>query len=68
MTILGILLPESTLQTEWFAVAATFVAINTVVYTALAIAKMSPKIYLNDWRRRRYERAATRSIHPDGPR
>ena len=32
-----------------------------------AIAKMLPKLYLGDWRRRRYERAETRSIHPDAP-
>ncbi len=64
---LGVLFPERVLYTEWFAVIAAFVAINTVIYTALAIAKMLPKVYLSDWQRRRYERSETRSIHPDAP-
>jgi hypothetical protein len=66
--VLGIVFPESVLRSEVFAVASAFVAINTVVYTALAVAKMLPKVYVSDWRRRGYERAETRSIHPDGPR
>jgi hypothetical protein len=49
-------------------VLATFVAINTIMYVALAIATMLPKIHVGDWVRRRYERAETRSIYPDGPR
>ena len=58
----------SMLRSEAFAVATAFVAINTVLYTALAIAKMLPKVYVSDWRSRRHESAETRSIHPDGPR
>jgi Flp pilus assembly protein TadB len=65
---LGILVPEGVLRSEAFAVAAAFVAINTVLYVALAVAKMLPKVYVNDWRRRRYERAESRSIFPEGPR
>ncbi len=63
----GILFSESTLRSELFAVLAAFVAINTVVYVALAVAKVLPKIYFGDYlpgQDRRYE---TRSIHPDGP-
>ncbi|NYJ00387.1 hypothetical protein HNR19_001085 [Nocardioides thalensis] len=46
---------------------STFVAINTVAYGALAIAKILPKLYPADWLPRPYRRAETRSIHPDGP-
>ena len=35
----GFLLPESTLQSDAFAVLAAFVAINTLMYVALAVAK-----------------------------
>lgn len=61
----GILLPESTLASGWFAVLSVFVAINTVMYVALAIGKVLPKVYPRDWLPRRYARSRTRSIHPD---
>lgn len=61
---LGILFPASLLQHEWFAVLSAFVAINTIMYTALAIAKMLPKIYLSDLWHRRDRRLTNRSIHP----
>lgn len=64
---LGILFPESLVRSHAFAILAAFVAINTVVYVALSIAKALPKIYLSDHLPRRYSRAETRSIHPDGP-
>ena len=32
-----------------FAVLAAFVALNTVMYVALAFAKMLPKVYPTDW-------------------
>lgn len=64
---LGILFPEALVRSHPFAILAAFVAINTVVYVALAIAKALPKIYVGDHLPRRYERAETRSIHPDGP-
>ncbi len=65
---LGILFPEALVRSHGFAILAAFVAINTVVYVALSIAKALPKIYVADHLPRRYERAETRSIHPDGPR
>ena len=43
---MGILLPESILRNEFFAVLAAFVAINTIVYVTLAVAKMLPKVYV----------------------
>jgi hypothetical protein len=61
---LGILFRASLLQQEWFAVLSAFVAINTIMYTALAIAKMLPKIYLSDLWHRRDRRLINRSIHP----
>lgn len=59
------LLPESTLHTDVFAILAAFVAINTVIYGALAVAKVLPKTYVSDWIHRSNRRAQTRSIHPD---
>ncbi|MDQ0754266.1 hypothetical protein [Arthrobacter sp. B3I4] len=62
----GILFPEALLHAQWFAVLATFVAINTVMYAALALAKILPTVHPSDWIRNRNERSETRSIHPDG--
>ncbi|MHA7276325.1 hypothetical protein [Arthrobacter sp. HLT1-21] len=62
----GILLPESIVHTEVFAVLAAFVAINTVMYAALAASKVLPKVYPSDWVRGRNRRSETRSIHPEG--
>jgi len=60
----GILLSESILATELFAVFAAFVGINTVIYVALAIAKILPMVYLTDWITGRNRRTETRSIYP----
>jgi hypothetical protein len=65
---LGIVLPESTLHSPWFLVLAGFVAVNTVVYVTLAVAKALPRVYVRDWLPRKYARRETRSIYPDGPR
>jgi hypothetical protein len=61
----GILLPESLMQTQWFAVLSTFVAINTLLYLTLAVIKLLPKVYLSDYVNQRNRRAETRSIYPD---
>ncbi len=61
----GVVLPQSIMHTEWFAVLAMFVAINTVLYLTLAIIKLLPKAYLSDWVDQRNRRAETRSIYPD---
>lgn len=63
----GILLPESVIHSNLFAMLAAFVAIHTVFYATLALAKIFPKVYLSDWVRRRHERSETRSINPEGP-
>ncbi len=62
--LLGIL-PESVLHSGWFAVLAAFVAINTVMYVALATATMLPKVHVSDWFTSRDRRIQNRSIHPD---
>lgn len=64
---LGIAFSESLLRSDQFAVLAAFVAINTIIYVALAVAKMLPKVYVRDYVASRYSRHETRSIHPDGP-
>lgn len=61
----GILLPESVLNSNLFAVLAAFVAINTVMYAALAIAKIVPMVHFADFLPGRRRRAETRSIYPD---
>ncbi len=65
--IAGILLPESFLQTEFFQVLATFVAINTLMYVTLAIAKMLPRLHPSDLLSRRDRRREPRGINPGGP-
>lgn len=61
----GVALPSSALGSELFAVLAAFVAINTLMYIALAVAKILPKFYLGDWVSPPNRRSQTRSIHPD---
>ncbi|MFE4833281.1 hypothetical protein ACFRAU_01225 [Arthrobacter sp. NPDC056691] len=60
----GAILPESLLFTGWFRVMAAFVAVNTVIYAALAVAKVLPKLQPPDWRRG--HRSEPRGIHPEG--
>jgi hypothetical protein len=64
----GLLFPQSLLDSEWFAVLATFVAINTIMYAALAAAKVLPWTHRAGLLQPRGERGETRSIHPDAPR
>ena len=59
----GILLPDSALASPFFAIFSAFVGINTVIYVALAVAKILPKIYLTDWVSGRNRRSAARSIY-----
>jgi hypothetical protein len=39
----GILLPADVLGSGWFQALATFVAINTLVYAGLSLAKLIPR-------------------------
>jgi hypothetical protein len=63
---LGVLLPQSILETSTFNVLMTFVAINTLLYVALSVVKALPRVRIPILRRR-YRRSETRSIYPNGP-
>jgi hypothetical protein len=63
----GILLSDTILASEFFAVFSAFVGINTVIYVVLAVAKILPKIYVTDWVRGRNRRVAARSIYAIEP-
>ena len=67
VVVLGVLAPESLVHTRAFAVLAGFVAVNTVMYVALSLAKALPRVHPRDCVPRRYARGETRSIYPDGP-
>jgi len=62
---LGILFSEDVLRSGAFQFLAAFVAVNTILYVALAVAKMLPKVYVSDWQAGRRRRSETRSIHPE---
>ena len=65
--LLGILFSQDVLRTGAFQFLAAFVAVNTILYVALAVAKMVPKFYVSDWTAARRRRRETRSIHPEDP-
>lgn len=67
MIILGILLPTSVLRSPFFSLLSTLVALNTLIFVTLAIAKMLPEIHPSDIFGRRGRRKETRSIYPDAP-
>jgi hypothetical protein len=64
----GILLPESFLQSRFFIVLATIVELNTVIFAALSLVHVTPKMSKPSWRRGHRPRGVTRSIYPDGPK
>ena len=61
------LFPASVLDSDWFSVLARFVAVNTILYVALSVFKITPKLYLSDFVRRGGRRTETRSIYPGDP-
>ena len=61
----GLVVPAELLTTPFFQFLSAFVAINTIMFAALAIAHMLPKVYFSDFFARRGRRKETRSIHPD---
>ena len=63
----GLLFDQSFLTSNYFLTLAAFVAINTVMYAVMAVAKILPKIYVVDWFTQRNRRSETRSIYPDSP-
>ena len=42
-SLAGILLPSSVLDSGWFQALAAFVAVNTLIYAALSLAKLIPR-------------------------
>lgn len=67
ITPIGIVLPSSLLGTSFFSVLSTLVALNTLIFVTLAVAKMLPRISLSELFGRRGRRQETRSIYPDAP-
>ena len=61
----GLLLPAELLVTPFFQFLSAFVANNTIMFAALAIAHMLPKVHFSDFVTSRGRRKETRSIHPD---
>ena len=43
ISLAGILLSSDVLETGWFQALAAFVAINTLIYAALALASLIPR-------------------------
>lgn len=64
---MGLLLPESFLNSDFYTVLATIVALNTTIYAVLAISKVMPKWWNPQWIRKGKLRSETRSIYPDQP-
>ena len=52
-------LPTAVLHTQRFAVLSAFVALNTIMDVALAVAKVLPKVYVSDWIRSPNRRSQT---------
>ncbi len=67
VVVWGVLLPESVIHSHYFGVLAAFVALNTLIYLALAVAKTLPKVYLTDLLTPDNTRSQNRSIYPDEP-
>ena len=59
MTARGIVLPVEVLSSGWFQVLAIFVAVNTLIFAGLCIAKLLPK--------RRTRGRRTVGVSPGGP-
>ena len=55
----------ATLQTTWFSVLASFVAINTMIYATVSFISVLPRLYPTEWLSSRNTRTETRSIYPD---
>lgn len=62
----GVLIPQEVLSSHWFGVFAGFVAINTLIYVVLSVAKLFPVIRFGKGRGGRNRRVAHRSIYPEG--
>ncbi|MCC6496902.1 MAG: hypothetical protein IT193_11680 [Propionibacteriaceae bacterium] len=63
----GALLPEAILDSEFFGILATFVALNSLMYATLALLKVLPRGYGLSRFNGRNRRVENRSIYPDPP-
>ena len=59
------LLPEWILDTDFFQILATFVALNSLMYATLAVLKVLPRGYAFSRFSGRNRRRANRSIYPE---
>jgi hypothetical protein len=59
-------LPLAVMDAEPVRVLTAFVATNTVMYAALAVAKVLPRLHPSTWLPGSDRRAQERSIHPAG--
>jgi hypothetical protein len=63
------LFPTAWLASTWFATLAAFVAVNTLIYVVLSLAKITPPAHPGQWiynARNPKRRREDRSIHPPG--
>ncbi|SCX14896.1 hypothetical protein [Candidatus Aquiluna sp. UB-MaderosW2red] len=56
--------PE-TLESAWFQVLSSFVAVNTLIYGTISLASVLPRLYPTQWFSSRNTRAESRSIYPE---
>ena len=65
MILAGLLLSESVLSSDWFAVLAASVAISTVMSVTPAVTRTLPKLHVRDLLPRTCVRSETGNIHSD---
>ncbi len=69
MLLSGILFPSEFLASTWYATLTAFVAVNTLIYVVLSLAKIAPPQHPWQWiyhLRHPKRRREDRSIHPPG--
>jgi hypothetical protein len=60
--------PSEWLSSSWYATLTAFVAVNTLVYVVLSVAKILPRVHPTTWWRgggASSRRRESRSIYPD---
>lgn len=61
------ILPSAWLTSSWYATLTGFVAVNTLIYVALSVSKILPRLHPTTWFSRGgiSRRRESRSIYPD---
>lgn len=49
MNVIGSVLPTEWLSSSWYATLTAFVAVNTLVYVVLSVAKILPRMHPTTW-------------------